>query len=138
MDQIAELNLMVTLAQLQAAHRKVKSGADFPAYIQEIKQLGVSAYATFVADGHVEFMIKEDGSITSGPKYGALKVEGQYEDEQFKAALKIHQQGQTDYPTFCSDSARFGVEKWVVDTEKMTCTYYNSAGDNVLVEIIPS
>lgn len=32
---------MVTIAQIQAAHSKVKSGKDFPAYIKEIKQLGV-------------------------------------------------------------------------------------------------
>ncbi len=28
-------------AQQMAAHAKVKTGADFPAYVQEIKQLGL-------------------------------------------------------------------------------------------------
>jgi hypothetical protein len=35
---------MFTVEQIRAAHNKVKSGADFPAYIQEIKALGVSQY----------------------------------------------------------------------------------------------
>lgn len=30
--------------------------------------------------------------------------------EQFKSDLKAHQEGKTDYPTFCEDSAKSGVE----------------------------
>ena len=43
---------MFSLEQIKAAHSKMKSGADFPSYINEIKQLGVIGYATFVSDGH--------------------------------------------------------------------------------------
>lgn len=32
---------MFTIQQIKDAHSKVKSGADFPAYIQDIKKLGV-------------------------------------------------------------------------------------------------
>ena len=32
---------MFTVNQIKEAHSKVKSGADFPAYIQDIKKLGV-------------------------------------------------------------------------------------------------
>jgi hypothetical protein len=35
---------MCTVAQIKAAHSKVKSGADFPAYIKESKALGVTQY----------------------------------------------------------------------------------------------
>ena len=31
-----------TIDEIKAEHQKVKSGADFPNYIQQIKQLGVS------------------------------------------------------------------------------------------------
>jgi hypothetical protein len=40
---------MVTIEQIKQAHNKVKSGADFPKYIQEIKKLGVSAARFFLA-----------------------------------------------------------------------------------------
>lgn len=33
---------MFTAEQLKAAHSQVKSGADFPAYIQDIRKLGVT------------------------------------------------------------------------------------------------
>lgn len=46
---------MFTVAEIKAAHSKVKSGADFPAYIQDIKRLGVTYYETFVTDGHTDF-----------------------------------------------------------------------------------
>ncbi|MGF7024877.1 MULTISPECIES: DUF1398 domain-containing protein [Sphingobacterium] len=31
---------MFTIEQIEAAHSNVKSGADFPAYIRDIKKLG--------------------------------------------------------------------------------------------------
>ena len=46
---------MFTLDQIKSAHSKVKSGADFPAYIREIKELGVTYYEAYVADGHVDY-----------------------------------------------------------------------------------
>jgi len=33
--------------------------------------------------------------------------------------------------------ATFGIEKWQVSIEKMTCTYYDKAGNEILVELIP-
>lgn len=45
---------MLTLAQIAAAHGKVKSGADFPQYIRYIKALGVVSYVSWVCDGHTE------------------------------------------------------------------------------------
>jgi uncharacterized protein YbcV (DUF1398 family) len=46
---------MFTIEQITAAHSKVKSGADFPAYIQDIKKLGVTQYKSFVTDGHTDY-----------------------------------------------------------------------------------
>lgn len=43
---------MFTVEQIKAAHSKVKSGADFPKYIRDIKQLSVHAFETWVIDSH--------------------------------------------------------------------------------------
>lgn len=129
---------MLNLEQIKNAHSKVKSGADFPAYIQEIKQLGVSYYETFVKDGHTEFLTVEGKKLSSPPKYETLIISNQRNDEQFKQDLKAHQQGRSDYLTFCSICANLGIEKWIVDTNKMTCTYFSQSGDQVLIEVIPS
>ena len=128
---------MFTLEQIKAAHSKVKSGSDFPAYIKEIKQLGVTGYETFVSDGHTDYYGKNDHKISTVAKY-ELTVTEKSNAEQFKMDLKAHQEGKTDYPKFCSDCAKSGIEKWAVRMNKMTCTYYDKAGNEILVEVIPT
>jgi uncharacterized protein YbcV (DUF1398 family) len=129
---------MFTLDQIKAAHSKVKSGADFPAYIQELIGLGLKKYESFVADGHTVYHGAERYSITSEPGYDAKDIVTESNKEQFIADLKEHQQGKTDYATFCSDCAKNGVEKWIVDMEQMTCTYYDKRGNEILEEQIPT
>ncbi|MFY8033042.1 MAG: DUF1398 domain-containing protein [Flexibacteraceae bacterium] len=129
---------MFTLDQIKAAHSKVKSGADFLAYIQELKALGVLHYETFVAEGNTNYYGANAYNIIGDAKYPALSVAETTDGEQFKSALKAHQQGKTDYPTFCSDCAEAGILKWQVNLEAMTCTYIDTAGFEILVEEIPS
>jgi len=129
---------MFTLEQIKAAHSKVKSGADFPAYIKDIKQLGVTGYETYVSDGHTDYHGENDFKASTVAKYEALSIAEKTNAEQFKMNLKAHQQGQTNYPTFCSDCASSGIEKWIVSMKKMTCTYYDRSGQEILVEIVPT
>ena len=128
---------MFTLDQIKAAHGKVKSGADFPAFIRELKKLGVKYYQIFVADGHADYFGTDDYKITSPPNYDQLEIAPAANEEQFKSDLKTHQTGKTDYPAFCKDAANAGIEKWVVSTDEMTCTYYDIAGNEILLETIP-
>ena len=65
---------MFTIEQIKTAHSKVKSGADFPAYIIEIKKLGVIYYDTFVSDGHTDFFGVSDFKISSTAKYSTLSI----------------------------------------------------------------
>jgi uncharacterized protein YbcV (DUF1398 family) len=81
--------------------------------------------------GQEEYRIQSDG------KYPALAVATTVDGDSFATGLKEHQAGKTDYPSFCRMAAAEGVEKWVVDTEKMTCTYFDKSGKEMLVEKIP-
>ena len=128
---------MFTVEQIQQAHSKVKSGVDFPKYIQEIKKLGVTAFETKVKDSVTEYFGKNDFRTKSKPLYDALTISKISDKEAFINYLKNHQQGKTDYYTFCDDCAKTGIEKWVVCLDKMTCTYYDTAGNKILVEQIP-
>lgn len=128
---------MFTVEQIKTAHSKVKSGADFPAYIQDLKKLGVTYYETFVADGHTDYYGANNYKTTSPAKYPDLAIAETSNEEQFKSDLKAHQEGKTNYPTFCSDSAKSGIEKWAVSMDKMTCTYFDISGTKILVENIP-
>ena len=111
---------MFTLQQIKTAHSKVKSGADFPSYIQEMKKLGVVAYEHFVSDGHIQYFGTNDFTISAEAKWTPVEVAEIGDTEKLKHSLTIHQQGQTDYPTFCKQSAEAGVKKWIVDTLKGT------------------
>ncbi|HVU53579.1 MAG TPA: DUF1398 family protein [Puia sp.] len=128
---------MFTIEQIKAAHSKVKSGTDFPNYIQDLMKLGVMGYETYVIDGHSLYFGRGGYTIGSEAKYPSLTVADTSEADAFVKGLKAHQHGQTDYPSFCRMSAGQGVEKWVVDIEKMTCTYFDKAGREMLVEQIP-
>ena len=128
---------MFTIDQVKSAHSKVKSGGDFPAYIQELKQLGVKNYTTYVADGHTEFTSIDNKELTGAAKYDQLIIAGKTDNDIFRRQLKEHQAGGSDYPTFCGQAAATGVHKWIVDLQQMTCTYYDLAGNEMLVEQVP-
>lgn len=129
---------MFTINQVKEAHSKVKSGKDFPAYIKEIMELGVIAYDQYVADGTTKYLGSDNFEISSDSKYASMEIAKAGDIEKLKHALKIHQNGETDYMTFCKQSAEAGVEKWVVNLGKMLCTYYDESGNKMVVEVIPS
>ena len=128
---------MFTIDQIKAAHSKVKSGADFPAYVQDIIKLGVISYTTYVNDSHTEYFGKDNYTIQSPPNPVTFIVKDESAIEKFKQALLTHQKGGTDFPTFRKESAEYGIEKWTTNTVDMTCTYFDKAGKKVLVEKIP-
>jgi uncharacterized protein YbcV (DUF1398 family) len=123
--------------QLKAAHAKVRSGADFPVYIREIKALGVTRYETYVADGHADYHGTGGHTAKLPAKYAPLVIAGLPDKKRFQAELKAHQNGKTDFLTFIRMSAEYGIEKWQICMEQMTCTYYDRSGNSVLVEEIP-
>lgn len=129
---------MFTIDQLQEANSKVQSGADFPAYVQDLIKLGVISYETYVKDGHTSFSGNNNFILHSDEKYPTITVSDKSDAEKFKSNLKMHQQGLTHYLSFCKHAAESGVEKWIVDTRELTCSYFDKKGNKVLVESIPS
>jgi uncharacterized protein YbcV (DUF1398 family) len=127
-----------TVQQIKSVHAKVKSGADFPNYIREIIQLGVIGFEIFVSDSHTSYFGKDGYQTSSLPQYHTLIIADKSNTPLFISYLKTHQQGGSDYLTFCRQCAEMGIEKWVVDTAAMTCIYYDKTGKEILVETIPS
>ncbi len=130
--------MILELKEIKEAHSRVKSGADFPNYVQDLIKLGVGKYETYVNDGHTLYFGEDNYQIQSEPKYSELSIANISDKERFKHYLKIHQRGQTDYSTFCNHSAETGVEKWRVDMSQMTCTYYDKLNNKMLEEQIPT
>lgn len=128
---------MFTLTQIQDLHKKVKSGADFPQFVQDLKSIGVARYDVYVADGSTIFYGADDFILQGAAKYDALVVCNDGSSEKIKHSISIHQQGQTDYPTFCKHAAEAGVEKWTTHLFEMTVTYWDKQNNPLLVEPIP-
>lgn len=129
---------MFTVEQIKLAHSKVKSGADFPSYINEIKGLGVTHYEAYVADGHIDYHGANHYTAKVPEKYEPIAIAEKANVELFKAELLAHQQGKTDYLTFIQMCATTGIEKWEICMDQMTCSYFDKAGNKVLVELIPT
>ena len=124
---------MFTLSDISDAHARVKSGADFPQYARDLIAMWVTAYDTYVSDGHAVYLGNPD-PITSPTKYDTLTVANTMNQEKFIERLKLHQSGGTDYMTFCQDCASNGIEKWTLDMSAHTCTYYDTSGNAVYTE----
>ena len=128
---------MFTVEQIKTAHSKVKSGAEFPAFIKEIRSIGVTHYEAYVSDGHIDYHGANDYTATVPAKYDRLVIADQSNSDEFKAGLVAHQQGKTNFLAFIKMCANTGIEKWEISMDKMTCIYYDKAGNEILTETIP-
>ena len=99
--------------------------------------MGVKSFETWVKDSHTNYFGANNFSTQSEAQYPDLSIQETSNKQEFARLLKIHQQGETDYFTFCNHCAETGIEKWVVDLDALTCTYYDKKGDLVLTEQIP-
>ncbi len=129
---------MFTIEQIEIAHSKIKSGAEFPKYIKEIKGIGVTSFETWVTDSHTNYFGKNGFKTKSKAKYDAMKIADKSDKDRFSQYLNSHQRGETDYFTFCKHCAETGIEKWVVNLNKMNCTYYDKPENEILIEKVPT
>jgi len=128
---------MFTIQQMKAAHAKVKSGVDFPAYVQEIKQLGLLHYDFLVKNGQTEYYGAKGLQVNGEAIYPEKAISIQPSSIAVRQIIAEHQQGKSNFLTFCQLVADAGVQKWVVDTQAMMCTYYDLMGNSMVAEPIP-
>jgi uncharacterized protein YbcV (DUF1398 family) len=128
---------MFTLEQIKQAHDKVQTGADFAIYIQNLIDLGVEGYDTIVSDGRVAYFGSKNYSVSTDKKYDKIKIAANANKERFIEFLVMHQDGQTDYFTFCQQAAQSGIASWRIAIIEMTCTYFDASGNAIVIEKIP-
>jgi len=124
---------MFTIKQIEDAHSRVKTGADFPNYIKEIKELGVEGFVFWVVDGK-EIFYSKNSNIQSASKYEELPISTNVNSEIFKVELLAHQQGKTNFEEFVQMCANTGITHWKVDLEIFTCTYFDAKNKEILIE----
>ncbi len=129
---------MFTKEMIVAAQARVKSGADYPRLVQELKEMGVQSYDHVVAEGSNVYYGGGGQAVTVSQSQERIPVAAQSSAEKLRQNISIHQQGKTDYPTFCWQAGEAGVAKWTSDLRAMTVTYSDRSGKPIVVEPIPA
>ncbi|MPR36216.1 DUF1398 family protein [Salmonirosea aquatica] len=89
-----------------------------------------------MTDGHSEYFGKDSQKLISPPVHEKLIIASKSNRKILQKQLDLHAQGKTDYLEMCRGLTESGTEKWTFDTDKMTITYYDLDGREMLVEII--
>jgi uncharacterized protein YbcV (DUF1398 family) len=131
-----------TKEQIDSARAKVKTGADFPKEIKEFKRIGITKYEFFLKNGVCIYYADDDFSLETESEYAisgvnSLEISSKPSLKKFRIKLLEHQKGISNFQTFCKLAADLGVNKWISDLIKMTCTYYDSSGKKMHSEKIP-
>lgn len=129
---------MFSIEEIKASESRIKTGADFPKFIKEIKEMGVVRNDVYVSTGLSVYFDNDDYSVQTSPdEYPpSLVINDESSADKLQHALQVHQRGETDYYTFCKQAADAGVEKWIIDLIEMTCTYLDTSQNELVKEKI--
>lgn len=127
---------MFTVEQINDLHARLGSAKTLAQYLRALKALGVERYDSYLSDGHSEYFGQGGQRVISPPEHEVLAVEETGQREAFLEHLRRHEQRQTTYLEMSIGLAQSGIEKWTVDTGRMTMTFYDKAGREMLVEHI--
>ena len=127
---------MFTIEQINDLHARLGSAKTLPEYVRALKALGVERYDSYLADGHSEYFGQGGHRVVSPPVHEVLPVAETGQRETFLQHLSRHQRRQTTYVEMSRGLAQSGIEKWTVDTGRMTMTFYDQTGREMLAEQI--
>ncbi len=124
-----------TLENIEEAGRKY-TGVEFYKLVLEFVKMGIVENVFNIRDGVRVYENQNGHKINID--FVEIAVIGGVDTNKniFENILKQHQQGNTDFMTFCKEVGEVGVYKWVIDTNKMTCSYYDTLENVVWSEEI--
>jgi len=127
---------MFTIDQINDLHAMLGNAKTLPQYVLVLRGIGVERYDSYLADGHSEYFGQAGYSVVSPQVHEVLPVAETGQREAFLEHLRRHERRETTYLEMSRGLAESGIEKWTVDTGKMTVTFYDKAGREMLVEQI--
>jgi len=127
---------MFTIEQINDIHDRLGSARTFREYVLALKGVGVERYDSYLADGHSEYFWQSGYRVVSPPVHELLLVAETGQRETFLEHLRRHERRETTYLEMSRGLAQSGIEKWTVDTGRMTMTFCDKAGREMLVEQI--
>ncbi len=126
---------MFTIEQINGLHTRFGRAETLGEYVMALNAIGVERYDSYLTDGHTEFF-GGNHQVNSPPAHDYLPIASRSDKEKFFQHLSLSEQGKSTYLKMSKGLAESGIEKWTVDTGKSTMTFYDYAGNEMLVESI--
>lgn len=127
---------MFTIEKINDLHDRLGTMETFPQYVRALKSAGVETYDSYLVDGHSEYSGRAGFTVKSPAVHEKLTVADTSNREEFLEHLNLHNQHKASYLEMSEGLAKSGIEKWAVDTNRMTMTFYDKTGKEVLVEAL--
>jgi uncharacterized protein YbcV (DUF1398 family) len=108
----------------------------FAEYVRALHSIGVETFDSYLTDGHSEYFGRDRYTVNSPAAHEQLSIADTSSREEFLEHLNLHNEHKTTYREMSKGLAQSGIEKWTVDTNRMTMTYYDKACNEILIEAI--
>jgi len=129
---------MFTLEEIDKIHERFGNAETLAQYLQALWAIGVLRQDSFITDGHSEYYGQDGYTVSSPTIHGAFPVANASNQKELLQHLDLHGQHKTSYLEMVKGLADSGVEKWTFDTNAMTITYYDRAGNIMKAESVES
>lgn len=127
---------MFSIEEIDELHRRLGTAKTLSEYVRALKAIGVAHYDSYLFDGHSEYFGHGGEKVVSPPAHEVLNVAETGQRDAFLEHLRRHERRQTTYLEMSIGLAQSGIEKWTVDTGRMTMTFYDKTGQEMLIESI--
>lgn len=124
------------LSAIQQAHQQF-TGVDFPKLFKAFKDMGMTYNIVNIQDGTATYVHQSEDDIVTSSVKSNHPVAPSSNQSIVQDVLTRHQQGQTDFETFCGEMAQAGIYKWHIDIQAGTCTYIDLQEQAIISELIP-
>ncbi|HCW7755248.1 TPA: DUF1398 family protein [Staphylococcus aureus] len=124
------------LSAIQQAHQQF-TGVDFPKLFKAFKDMGMTYNIVNIQDGTATYVHQSEDDIVTSSVKSNHPVAPSSNQSIVQDVLTRHQQGQTDFETFCDEMAQAGIYKWHIDIQAGTCTYIDLQEQAIISELIP-
>lgn len=124
------------LSAIQQAHQQF-TGVDFPKLFKAFKDMGMTYNIVNIQDGTATYVHQSEDDIVTSSVKSNHPVAPSSNQSIVQDVLTRHQQGQTDFETFCDETAQAGIYKWHIDIQAGTCTYIDLQEQAIISELIP-
>ncbi|MBC1463235.1 DUF1398 family protein [Listeria welshimeri] len=115
-----------------------ENAGDFPKVIQGFKELGVTKYQFLVQRGVYVFWDEEENMVEATLNGVPMPVSTEISAEKLRVAIKEAQAGRIDFEQFITLAGLVGIGLWEADLAAMKVTYIDNAGNDLVIEPIPS